>query len=110
MTQTIIADGTAGSHQKVIEILIRTSANAAKQPFVSHRKMPPSRVSGQSSSYVAKAQMRNGCLNTTAKEKCNIAFPFGWSPASVVAKSKRRRRCPSGTFYQSPIGLQRPSM
>jgi hypothetical protein len=40
MTQTIIAHSDAGTNQKVIEVIVRTSAKAAEQPSVSHRQMP----------------------------------------------------------------------
>jgi len=38
MTQTIVAHGNAGTGQKVTEVIVRTSAKVANQPFVSHRK------------------------------------------------------------------------
>jgi hypothetical protein len=68
MTQTIIAHGNAGNSQKVIEVIVRTSANAAQQRFVSHRKMPQAALAGSPSDHgVSKVQVRDGCPNATVK-------------------------------------------
>jgi hypothetical protein len=70
MTQTIIAHGNAASSQKVIEVIVRTSANAAQQPFVSHRKMPQVALAGSRSDHgVSKAQASDGCPNATVKAR-----------------------------------------